>query len=175
MRKIAASAIIGLLVLAFLLFYPFTITVAPDWSVRVVDEHGAPLGDVTVLEDWVQYSLESRSHEEEKITGADGVIHFPIRTMRASYAYRIGGCLSNFGQTGVHTSCGASAHVVAYRCGYGWLLGDIGNTKGDDWHGWSSHADAQIFLRYCGLGRSGVGCLEDVGPRYKPCPIGTQK
>jgi hypothetical protein len=161
--------LVVLVILLFVVFYPFQIRIAPDWVARVVDENGHPVVQAEVLENWQEYSIEEVSHEENKSTALDGIVRFQPRTLRASIASRVGGCAHNFQKLGVHASCGASAHLVAYKCNYGFLLTDVGRTKGDSWLGWSKHMDAIILLRHCPPGSSGVGCLSDEEMHNRAC------
>ena len=153
----------------FLLFFPFEMTVAPDWNIHVIDENGGPLPGAIVMEDWEQYSLERQSHEEEKFTGPDGSVHFPERTLRATFASRFAGCLANFRELGAHASCGPHPHLVGRKCGYGWMLSDIGKTKGDTWSGGSHRASATIFLRACPNGGDGIECMPFENGLGTPC------
>jgi hypothetical protein len=162
-------ALIGLLVIIVLVAYPFEITVGPDWDVHVIDENGKPLIGATVRETWQQCSLETQSHEEDKTTDSNGAVHFPVRRMMASLLSKFIGCISNFRQSGVHSSCGTWTDVFGTKCGYGWLLSDVGKTKGERWFGWSNHANATIFLRACELGHSGIECMSDADAGMKPC------
>jgi hypothetical protein len=156
-------------VLLLVIFYPFQIRIAPDWVVRVTDENGHPLAQVEVTESWQEYSLENVSHEENKSTPSDGIVYFQPRTIRASINSRVWGCVENFLDLGVHASCGPFAHLVATKCNYGWLVTDVGRTKGDSWLGWSKHMEANLFLRHCPPGSSGVGCFPDHDMHNSTC------
>lgn len=153
--------LIVLLISCFLLFYPFQIQISPDWTAKVIDENGQPVVQAEVMENWQEYSTEQVSHEENKHTGSDGIVHFPPHLLQVSIASRVRGCAHNIQMSGVHAGCGAFAHLVAFKCNYGFLLTDAGRTEGDEWQGWSEHMKATILLRHCPLGRSGFGCFSD--------------
>src|SRR5512146_2573740 len=74
------------------LVIPSQQTVAPEWSVTVVDEKGVRLANLQVRETWQQRSIEAKPHEELLTTDAHGVVVFPRRTMNASYLSRALGC-----------------------------------------------------------------------------------
>jgi len=159
---------IVLVVLLFAVFYPFEIRIAPDWVARVVDENGNSVAQAQVSENWQEYSIEEVSHEENKTTASDGIVHFEPHTMRASVASRVSGCFHNFRRS-LHASCGASAHLVAYKCNYGSLRTDYERTHGNSWHGWAKHMNATLFLRQCPPGSSGLGCFPDGGTPNLDC------
>jgi len=48
----------GTAVLVSLVVYPFEVTVAPEWNVKVVDENGKPLAGAYVLEFADQWTLD---------------------------------------------------------------------------------------------------------------------
>lgn len=87
-RSTLTAAAVFILVLLFLLFYPFQTTIVPEWSLRVVDEEGAVVRDVNVTEHWQHFLLESASHEDVRRVGENGVVSFPERTIRSSLVSR---------------------------------------------------------------------------------------
>lgn len=161
--------LLALAALIFFVFYPFEYQIAPEWVARVVDEDGHGVSDVDVSNSYQEYSLEETSHEDHALTESDGVVRFPPHKMRASIASRVVGCVRNFRQLGVHASCGTYAWLVAYKCNYGWLLNDVGRTRGDYWRGWSNRKNATLFLRRCPPGHSGVGCASDEEMNNRAC------
>lgn len=104
-------------IVTIIAFIPTPQIVAPAWTVRTVSSAHSPLSGITVREDWQQYSLERSSHEEDRVTDLQGEVRFPRRTLRSSFTERLLGCLRQIGETGVHTSCGTSSHLVAFGPG----------------------------------------------------------
>jgi hypothetical protein len=69
------------LVLVWLL-YPATDFVSPDWVAVVSDTEGDPIEGASITVSSQQYTLEWVDHEEAKITGTDGRVHFDERRIR---------------------------------------------------------------------------------------------
>jgi hypothetical protein len=113
-----------------ILFYPAKIIVAPEWDVRVIDSYGRPASGANVRGVWEEYSVENESHEEDRVAGGDGTVHFPLRTMRSSIALRFTGCFANILAAGVHASCGGHAYLVDTKGGMNYL-----KSTGDSWSG----------------------------------------
>ena len=44
MKTTTKKRLAGAALVLFVLLYPFSVTVAPEWTVRVLDENGAPIG-----------------------------------------------------------------------------------------------------------------------------------
>jgi len=84
--RIALTAASVLFLATFL--YPFQSTTVPQWSLRVVDDAGAPVREINVTEHWQHYPLDSNGHEEAQRTNSDGLVSFPLRNIRASLARR---------------------------------------------------------------------------------------
>src|SRR5712692_2488693 len=148
---IAAAALLALA-------YPREVTVAPDWSVTVVREDGTPLAQLPIREVWEHYSLESESHEQDLATDFYGKVHFPRRTIRASYIYRFFGCAEKFIMTGVHASCGPVAYLIP-------LIGtNLGETRSsfaalEPYRGGQRRErQSRIVLEECANGKSGLFC-----------------
>ena len=108
---------IGATFVLALAFIPIPQIVAPAWTVRTITKARKPLPGVTVRENWQQYSLEASSHEEDRLTDSKGEFHFPRRTHCSTFIGRFAGCVRQFAQTGVHISCGADSHLVAFGPG----------------------------------------------------------
>ena len=72
-----------------LLIYPFKTTTVLIWSVRVIDEAGAPVREINVTEHWQDYPLELNGQEEARRTNQDGVATFDSRSLRVSLARRL--------------------------------------------------------------------------------------
>ena len=95
---IAASVLILVVVL-----YPFETTNVPQWSLRIVDDAGAPVREINVTEHWQNYLLESEGHEKAQTTNQDGLVSFDGRTIRASVARRL---FSRISKSGNHNNRG---------------------------------------------------------------------
>lgn len=80
---------------ALLFVCPFQTTVVPQWTVRLVNESGTPVGGLEVSERWRHYSVESADHEETLRTNADGYVAFSRRSVRASLLARTIGAMLN--------------------------------------------------------------------------------
>jgi hypothetical protein len=93
--------------LVVLLFYPFDITVVPEWKLRVVDQTGQRLRGNRVRESWCHYTLETQSHEEELLSDGDGYVHFPRRAIRTNLIVWAAKFLARV--VNVHSSFGPSA------------------------------------------------------------------
>ena len=85
--RIVLAAALALSLVIFL--YPFKTTILPQWSLRVVDDAGAPVREINVTEHWQHYLLESAGHEEAQTTNRDGRVSFALRSIRASLAGRL--------------------------------------------------------------------------------------
>jgi hypothetical protein len=139
MARFTSIVLASAAVVAGALFYPTRVTVAPEWNVKVIDNYGRPVIGANIREVWEEYSVENESHEEDKVTGTDGTLYFPLRTMRSSVARRITGCLANIFAEGVHTSCGAQAYLVGTNGAVNFL-----KTTGDSWSGRPKRVTATI-------------------------------
>jgi len=106
-----------ILVAWILLLFPFKQTIAPEWTIHTLDANRRPLANITVREEWQQYSLENEGHEEDRLTDSVGRVQFPRRYLRSSIGQRLIGCLKQVMITGVHASCGANSYLVAFGKG----------------------------------------------------------
>jgi hypothetical protein len=156
-----------------LLCYPMPVTIAPEWTVRVVDERNLPLPGATVIEYSRHYSVETTSHEENLLTDSNGSAHFTRRVLRVSLLARFMGCVQNFGTLGAHVSCGPHSHVVPVKCGYDNF--SIQNIHVSSWPRFldaPSSKESNMELHACPPGKAGVGCLsppeDDLSCRAKP-------
>jgi hypothetical protein len=108
-----------LIVMLAVLSYPYETTVVPQWTVRVVDEAGSPLGKAVVTEYWRNTSIESGDHHAESVTDGKGYVTFPRRTIRASLLRRVIGPLIN--RLNVHgVDLGPHAYLI--------VAGDMNST-----------------------------------------------
>jgi len=96
--RIALAAALALSLVIFL--YPFKTTTLPQWSLRVVDDAGAPVREINVTEHWQHYLLESSGHEEAQTTNRDGRVSFDLRSIRASLAGRLFARISKIARQG---------------------------------------------------------------------------
>ena len=110
----ARGALVALLVLLFVLLFPFKTTIVPDWSLKVVDEEGAAVGDINVTEHWQHYLLESSSHEEVQRAGANGLVSFPARSIRASLLGRGWATISRIREDGWKARRMPAASIVVW-------------------------------------------------------------
>ena len=108
------GALVALAVLLFILLFPFKTTIVPDWSLKVVDEEGAPVGDINVTEHWQHYLLESSSHEELQRAGGNGLVSFQERSIRASLLRRAWATINRIGEDGWQARRMPAASVVVW-------------------------------------------------------------
>jgi len=81
-------------------------------DVLVVTRAGNPIQGVLVRQSWKNYSLESSGHEEDKLTGEDGRVSFPPRTLRANFLLRAIRPIANLLGQGVHASFGVHTDII---------------------------------------------------------------
>ena len=118
-RSTQASIAVGLLLVLLLLFYPFQTTIVPEWSLKVVDEEGALVRDVSVTEHWQHFLLEASSHEEMRRVQDNGAVSFPERTIRASLVRRGIATIGRIKQDGWRARRSPGASIVVWgNAGY---------------------------------------------------------
>ena len=105
MRKQWAWWMFSGLVLIVLL-YPERLTIVPAYHVLVVDQFGAPMAHTGVSELWQLASVHRVEHLEQVMTNSQGVADLPARTVRASLAERMLGCLAYLSREGMGAACG---------------------------------------------------------------------
>ena len=110
----ARGALVALLVLLLVLFFPFKTTIVPEWSLKVVNEEGGAVGDINVTEHWQHYLLESASHEDLRRAGSSGMVSFPERSIRASLVSRAWATVSRIRQDGWHARRMPAASIVVW-------------------------------------------------------------
>ena len=93
---------------------PLETTVAPSWTVTVVDENGNAVKGAVVREAWQNYSFEGEGHEESAQTDDIGAVTFPRRSIKASIGKRVLGSIVNIITLGVHASFGPHALILAW-------------------------------------------------------------
>jgi hypothetical protein len=90
-RRRACCPVLVLLIVAWVLFFPFHTTVVPAWEVQVVDPNGRPIQWAIGRQVWMDATFEVEIHEGSYITGPDGRLPFPRRRVRASVVERLVG------------------------------------------------------------------------------------
>lgn len=89
LRRRKAVVAVLLVVVGVVALYPLKTTVVPEWTVRIVDESGAPLKSTAVREVWQHYDIESKGHRQDFMTDNQGYVTFPERTVRGALAVRV--------------------------------------------------------------------------------------
>jgi hypothetical protein len=123
--------------LVVLLFYPFDLTVVPEWKLRIVDQTGQRLRGNRVRQSWSHYTLENQSHEEELLSDGDGYVKFPRRTIRTSFITWAARLLARL--VNVHSSFGPSASV--------YYMGDYQLISEEPWYQPGRPLATQIVVR----------------------------
>ena len=111
LRRVAIVAATTLLVLSLI---PKESLVVPAWSVQVAGIDSRPVEGINVRQVWQDYTLESKSHEEMRVTPSDGRVSFPERRISASRLMRGVGAIRNVLSSGVHASFGPSSLLVIW-------------------------------------------------------------
>jgi hypothetical protein len=140
--------------IAFLLVFPFDLTIAPEWNVKVLDENGTALAGAYVSEFATQWTLGVHS-EAAICTNAQGEAHFPRRTTRASIVTRVSKFVLGFGP---HASLGADVKIGVERLGYGDMPNESVTAT---WNGSGTHANSRFVLHKCPNGHTGYRCHFD--------------
>lgn len=112
--RTGAAVAAVLLFLLLVLVYPFKTTIVPEWGLKVVDEEGAPVPDVNVTEHWQHYLFESASHEDVQRAGANGLVKFPARSIRASLIGRAWATISRIKRDGWYARRTPAASIVVW-------------------------------------------------------------
>lgn len=108
--KMSLVFVMGLLLIATLLLYPFETTVVPEWRIHVSDQNGKSMRGIPIREVWSNYLIESHDHEEDLLTDADGYITFPRRTIKANFLVRI--VKTTINKLNVHGGSGPTAYLL---------------------------------------------------------------
>jgi hypothetical protein len=91
------------------------VVVVSAWKIQVVDPSGKPLRKVFVRQVWRDYDMEDADHESDSYTDRNGFVSFPERRgPKVSDALRRENQLKHVQETGVHTSFGVHAYVLAW-------------------------------------------------------------
>jgi hypothetical protein len=83
-------------VAAAMLFFPFQYEVTPAWSFDVVGADNKARPNCVLVEHW-EWLAVGLQREETATSDAGGRVHFPARTIRASWARQSIGTLRGFG------------------------------------------------------------------------------
>lgn len=110
LRNKRAVVVTALLVL---LFWPTSYLASPRWEVLVVSKEGKPLNGASVRLAYVNYSVESNSHEMTLQTDESGRVLFPEVHRRANLVQWVLFTASS-ATAGVHASFGRHASVFAF-------------------------------------------------------------
>ena len=100
-----------ILLSAFVVLYPFKVTVVPSWRIQVVDTSGNPVPNMGIRQEWQHYSIEKDGHWEDSITDENGYATFPERTARASLLQRMFIALTNAPWV-LHASWGSHSYII---------------------------------------------------------------
>lgn len=146
----------GFALIVLLLIYPFNLTVAPEWQVKVTNENGKPLAGAYVSE-FASHGTLDFQYNEALCTDLHGEARFPRHTVRASVLTRITRWVSRFN---VHGGLGPYVAVGVDRLGYGEMPTQVPepNFNGLAWYGSPSHMSSQVALHKCPEGFTGYKC-----------------
>jgi hypothetical protein len=116
----------------------------PAWDVWVIDETAQPVSGMAVRLTFQNYSAESRSHELNATTDAQGHAAFSAQTITVSLGRRALATLSS-AMEGAHASLGPHASVFAFGEGLESFAISDQNTL-VDWTGKPSHMESRIVV-----------------------------
>src|ERR1044071_6818598 len=77
---IAATPIVAVAILAWLVFRSWTLLICPEWRIEVVGKNGTPFGNIKVHQEW-EYGCFTELNAEDKLTGSNGKVVFPSRSI----------------------------------------------------------------------------------------------
>ena len=172
MKVLRCAGLTMAVLLLIWLVFPKRDIVSPDWDVLVTDMHDQPIAGVQVTDFSQQYTLESQDTEESAITGADGRVHFHLRTIRATGFRRVLGGLGQL-QYGPHGSYGVRTYIHANKDGYGdpMKLEDFAQNERESTAGGAEHQSAHLRLLKCPDGYGGIGCTFPADPSKPILPF----
>jgi hypothetical protein len=156
MRTRIKVSLAGVALIIVLLVYPFNVTVAPEWKVKVIDEKGEPVAGAYVSEFGSHGTLDFQ-HKEALCTDLSGEAQFSRQTARASVLTRISSWVSRFN---VHGGLGPYVAVGVDRLGYGDMptQGPAANFNGLAWYGSPTRMNSTVTLRKCPKRFTGYNC-----------------
>jgi hypothetical protein len=159
MRKRTKLSLAGIALVVFLLVYPFNVTVAPEWNVKVVDENGKPLPGAYVSE-FASHGTLDFEHNEAVCTNVNGEAQFVRHSVRASVLTRISRRVLRFN---IHGGLGPHVAVGVDRLGYGDMPTQIPmpDFNGLVWYGSPRRMSSRVVLQKCPAGFTGYGCHFD--------------
>lgn len=154
--KITLAAATGGL---FLMLYPFKVTVAPEWNVKVVDENNNPISAVDITE-FASFPRMRFEHKESICSGRDGEAHFARHTVRMNVLTQVSKFISGFS---IHGGDGPYVAVGVERLGYGDFPTQepVPNFNGLAWYGSPGRLYSRVTLRKCPSGFTGYKCGAD--------------
>ena len=130
-------------VLIVVLLWPMPYLASPEWEIVVADKEGKPLNGANVRLVYINYSVESNSHEMTLQTDANGRVLFPAIHRRATLMRR-GFYTASAASAGVHASFGRHAYVFAF----GDYQGDVvKNGYVFDWQGSPDSVQSKIVAK----------------------------
>ena len=149
----------GLALIVSLPVYPFSVTAAPEWSVKVVDENGKSVPGAYVSE-FASHGTLDFQHNEAVCTNTNGEAQFVRHTIRASVLTRVSSWISRFS---IHGGLGPHAAVGVDRLGYGDMptQTQAPDFNGLVWYGSPSRISSQVALHKCPEGFTGYDCKAD--------------
>ena len=140
LHKKSAVIIAALLVL---MLWPTEYLASPRWDVQVLNQLGKPLNGASVRLVYVDYSVESKSHEVTLQADENGCVAFPSVHRRANLLQR-GIHTALAAMAGVHASFGRHAYVFAF----GTHEGDVvENGYVYDWQGSPASIQSKIVAK----------------------------
>jgi hypothetical protein len=160
MKTTTKTRLAGAALVLFVLLYPFSVTVAPEWTVKVLDENGEPLAGAYVSEGASQWTLGVH-YGTAICSNLQGEAHFPRKTVRASVLTRVSKFISGFGP---HASLGSDAKIGVQRLGYGDMPND---NVIETWDGFATRVNSHLVLRKCPKGFTGYRCHFDYDYTYR--------
>ncbi|MGA7156131.1 MAG: hypothetical protein WBY53_04755 [Acidobacteriaceae bacterium] len=145
MRR-APFALLGILVIACIVFAAMPHLAAPDWTVTVIDPTGRPMTGTRVHEVYRNFHCDSSDHESTASTNDLGVVHFPAQYEHRNPLECIMVTISN-AQAPAHASSASIASVFAFGPGGEASPTDAhGNTQ--QWTGSPPRIKSQIMIKY---------------------------
>jgi|SRR5580658_1770086 hypothetical protein len=159
MRTKTKMSLVAIVLIVFLLVYPFNVTVAPEWTVKVIDENGNPVPGAYVSEFASNGTLDFE-HNQAMCTNINGEAQFVRQTIRASVVIRLSSWVSRFsihGENGPHVAVGVD------RLGYGDMPTQtpMPDFNGLVWNGSPSRLTSRVVLHKCPEGFTGYKCQFD--------------
>jgi len=102
---------------------PFSVVLAPEVTLTVVDSAGHLLPGICVYEAWEFYAVEDEEHTYELRSDSNGQVYLPERRLSVSGMEIVRGSIANFRENPVHSSYGISSYAVLRGPG---LVGEAG-------------------------------------------------